>query len=143
LEAHAHEATVAVAVCELYVKLESLQAHADEGAGMFTAERSGLGGQSADEAWMQGRVLEETRPTLPLVFRALQHEHGDEGTWVEVAERALSLLSAHALARSWLPGVSVGCCPSHSLVAWPRRPRPMQSRTGASSRQVLAQHTAL
>ena len=54
-----------------------------------------------------------------------------------------SLLSAHALARSWLPGVSVGCCPSHSLVAWPRAPRPMQSRTGASSRQVLAQHTTL
>lgn len=151
LEAHAHEATVVVAVCELYE--ESLQAHADEGAGMFTAERSGpsqrssLGGQSADEAWMQGRVLEETRPMLPLLFRALQHEHGDEGTWVEVAERALSLLSAHALARSWLPGVSVGCCPSHSLVAWPRAPRPMQSRTGASSRQgerqVLAQHTTL
>ena len=66
LEAHAHEATIVVAVCELYVKLESLQVHADEGAGMFTAERSGpsqrssLGGQSADEAWMQGRVLEET-----------------------------------------------------------------------------------
>ena len=125
-----------VAVCELYVKLESLQVHADEGAGMFTAERSGpsqrssLGGQSADDAWMQGRVLEEIRPMLPLLFRALQHEHGDEGTWVEVAERALSLLSAHALARSWLPGVSVGCCPSHSLVAWPRAPRPMQSRTG-------------
>ena len=90
LEAHAHEATVVVAVCELYE--ESLQAHADEGAGTFTAERSGLGGQSADDAWMQGRVLEETRPMLPLLFRALQHEHGDEGTWVEVAERALSLL---------------------------------------------------
>ena len=178
LEVHAHEATVVVVVCELYE--ESLQAHADEDAGMFTAgmftvERSGLGGQR-DDSWMHGpgaavahapdaiirdvhgaptwlpinnktldaagptnvatpltdstrlaahlamsheealemalvepdaraapplgsaatqrsrAVLEETRLMLPLLFRALQHEHGDEGTWVEVAEAACSLL---------------------------------------------------